>query len=85
VTNPQAAHAAGQAAGALGGLGVVLALALAAFFAYMLPAFIAWRRGHRDVLAIGAVNFIFGWTFIGWAAALIWSLTGNVRKGNVTQ
>jgi hypothetical protein len=47
---------------------------------YLLPTLIASARGHRSTAAIGVVNILFGWTFIGWIWALIWSLTGNVRS-----
>ena len=47
--------------------------------AYFIPAVIAFLRGHHSKWAITALNLIFGWTFVGWAIALIWSLTG-VRK-----
>lgn len=49
-----------------------------AFF-YLLPTFVASQRGHLSVLAIGLANFVFGWTFIGWIACLIWALTGDTR------
>ncbi len=41
---------------------------------YFLPAIIAWARGHRNWLAILALNFMLGWSLIGWVAALVWSL-----------
>ena len=44
---------------------------------YMIPAIIAFIRGHGSKWAITVVNFLFGWTFIGWIWAFIWSLTGN--------
>ena len=47
--------------------------------AYFIPSIIGFIRGHHSMWAIFAVNLLFGWTFIGWAVALIWSLTG-VRK-----
>jgi hypothetical protein len=42
---------------------------------YFLPAIVAAGRNHHNVMAIAATNLLFGWTFIGWCAALIWSLT----------
>ena len=47
---------------------------------YFVPAIIAGVRGHMDRLAIFALNLLLGWTAIGWIAALIWSLTGNVQE-----
>jgi hypothetical protein len=48
-------------------LGVVL---LAAYF---LPSIIGWNK--RNLSAIFWLNFLVGWTFIGWIVALIWALT----------
>ncbi len=50
--------------------GIVLALAL-----YLLPAIVALCRRHHNFAAIAALNILLGWTFLGWVAALIWSLT----------
>jgi uncharacterized membrane-anchored protein YitT (DUF2179 family) len=47
---------------------------------YLLPSFIASARKHRSWMVIFALNILFGWTFIGWAFALIWSLTGNIES-----
>ena len=47
--------------------------------AYFIPAIIAIYRQHHSRWAIVTLNVLFGWTFIGWAVALIWSLTG-VRR-----
>lgn len=42
---------------------------------YFLPALVAAWRLHHQTKAIVALNLLLGWTFIGWAAALIWALT----------
>ena len=49
-------------------------------FMYMLPTVVAWRRGHRNTLAIAALNILTGWTVIGWVVTLVWSLTANTRE-----
>jgi len=49
------------------------------FALYMIPTFIAALRGHNDEHAITALNIFLGWTFLGWIAAFVWSLTGNIR------
>jgi uncharacterized membrane protein len=41
---------------------------------YLLPTIIAAFRRHPNALAIFLIDFLFGWTFIGWVGALIWSL-----------
>jgi hypothetical protein len=38
---------------------------------YMLPWAIAATRGKSNALAIGLLNFLLGWTFLGWLAALV--------------
>lgn len=38
---------------------------------YMLPWAIAATRGKSNSWAVGLVNFLLGWTFIGWVAALV--------------
>lgn len=38
---------------------------------YMLPWAVAATRGKSNSWAIGLVNFLLGWTFLGWVAALV--------------
>ena len=40
-------------------------------FGYMLPWAIAASRGMPNQLAIGLVNFLLGWTIVGWIVALV--------------
>jgi hypothetical protein len=40
---------------------------------YFLPAIIGFGRKHQHRVPILLLNLFFGWTFIGWVAALIWS------------
>jgi hypothetical protein len=42
---------------------------------YFLPSLTAASRGHHNRAAIFALNLLLGWTFLGWVAALVWSLT----------
>jgi len=53
-----------------GTLGFILMLVL-----YFLPTLNAFHSGHKNAQSIFAVNLLFGWTLIGWAVALIWSLS----------
>jgi len=41
---------------------------------YLLPTGIALWRGHGEITKILLVNFLVGWTIIGWVVALVWSL-----------
>jgi hypothetical protein len=54
---------------------LTLSILIALFF---LPTIIAASRGH-NALAIFLLNFFFGWTVIGWCAALIWSVVDKPR------
>lgn len=49
-------------------------VALAALVVYFLPAVIAVNYRVRRSGAITALNLLLGWTFLGWAAALVWSI-----------
>lgn len=41
---------------------------------YFTPTFVASYTNHRQARAIFVLNLLLGWTFIGWAAALIWAV-----------
>jgi hypothetical protein len=41
---------------------------------YFIPTMIAFARNHKNAVAILALNFLMGWTFIGWVASLVWAL-----------
>jgi len=45
------------------------------FSLYFLPFLIASLRQHKNILAIFLLNLALSWTFFGWIAALIWSVT----------
>lgn len=44
---------------------------------YFLPTIVARMRSHHQTLAIFLTNLFFGWTLLGWIAALIWSATAK--------
>ena len=54
-------------------IGIVVFLLLLSL--YFLPTIIALVGKKRNALAIFLLNFFLGWTFIGWAVALVWSVT----------
>lgn len=54
------------------GLGFVLLILIAVF--YFLPAVIANQRDTNHLGAIFTINLLFGWTILGWLAALIWAV-----------
>ena len=63
------------------GIGTLSLLALL----YFLPAIVAMMRGHRNTGSVTILNLFLGWTFVGWVAALVWSASDNVNKGEVKQ
>ena len=41
---------------------------------YLLPAILAFARGHRNKHALAKFNIFGGWTIFGWITALVWAL-----------
>ena len=50
-------------------------LLVCAVFIYLLPAIVAFSKGHRNAMAILMLNLLLGWTFLGWVVALVWAMT----------
>jgi hypothetical protein len=68
-----------KAGAAVGVLVFVIAICVGAFALWALPIIIAFMRGHPDIVAIAAIDLLFGWSFIGWGIALVWSLKAFMR------
>jgi hypothetical protein len=41
---------------------------------YFIPTIIAFKRRKKDWVAIGVLNLLLGWTFVGWVISLVWAL-----------
>ena len=54
-------------------LGFPFFLASIAF--YFLPAIIAAARHKTNLVGIFLVNFLLGWSIIGWIVSLVWALS----------
>ena len=54
---------------------MTLVFALVALFLYFIPGIVAKKRGKKNADAILLLNFLLGWTFIGWIATMIWAVT----------
>lgn len=52
-------------------LGIIVSVI---FFLYFLPAIIATKKKHKKYIPITILNFLVGWTFIGWLVLLIWAV-----------
>jgi ribosomal protein L37AE/L43A len=57
-----------------------IALLPVLLIAYFTPVLIAVLRKHRFTTAIGLINFLLGWTVIGWLAAIVWAVNKDVRE-----
>ena len=53
------------------------------FVIYFLPWFIANDRKHPNASAIGVLNLLLGWTFLGWVIALVWANTSNRQQMSI--
>jgi hypothetical protein len=56
------------------GIGVVVG------YIYFLPTIVARRRRHNNARAIFLMNLLLDLTFVGWAGALIWANTNDLRS-----
>lgn len=54
-------------------LAVILGLTI-----YLIPSFVA--SGKKHAAGIVVLNIFFGWSLIGWVAALIWALCSERIK-----
>jgi Superinfection immunity protein/zinc-ribbon domain len=54
-------------------MGFPFFLVSAAF--YFLPTIVAAARNKRNLLGIFLVNFLLGWSVIGWIVALVWAVS----------
>jgi ABC-type transport system involved in cytochrome c biogenesis permease component len=55
--------------------GGAFVLLIVGLLLYFVPSVVAFVRSHHNKWAIFALNLLLGWTFLGWIAALVWSLT----------
>lgn len=55
---------------------VLLAVLLIVYF---IPSIIAYKRWHNNGTSIFILNLLLGWTFLGWVACLVWSLSSDTQ------
>jgi hypothetical protein len=58
---------------------LLILLAIVALAIHFLPTIVAGSRHARNFWLIFLLNFFFGWTLIGWIAALIWAAVDQPR------
>ena len=59
-----------------------IALLPVLLIAYFTPLLIAVLRKHRFTTPIGLINFLLGWTVVGWLAAIVWAVNKDVREAS---
>lgn len=66
------------------GLLLIAALACGVLGIVFFPAMVAFGRGHTYRWPILVITTFFGWTLIGWVAALVWAVMpqGQYRGGS---
>ena len=64
-------------------LGVLLfaILAVLGLGLYFLPTIVAKQNGHPSFGGIFALNFLLGWSLLGWIGSLIWALNKPQTHG----
>jgi hypothetical protein len=64
----------------LAGIGVFWLLFFLAMVVFnFIPTIVAFKRRHRNSLAILIVDLLLGWTVLGWIACLIWAFSDNTE------
>jgi hypothetical protein len=53
----------------------MLVLVIVYFGLMFVPSYVAFIRQHEYRIVILGVNFLLGWTGLGWAALMVWALT----------
>jgi hypothetical protein len=53
---------------------MLLLILIAGLVLYFLPSIVSAAGSHSSTLEILLVNLFLGWTIVGWAACLVWSL-----------
>ena len=59
---------------------ILIALPFILLF-YFAPSIVASWRKHSKATSIRVLNFLAGWTFLGWVAAAVWAYTEDNRVG----
>ena len=61
-------------------IGNRVVIGFAIIIGYFLPAIFAGYRGMKNFGGLLAVNFLLGWTVLGWIIALVWALSGETAQ-----
>ena len=71
---------AAAAAGGIGLIGVIIIIAL-----YFIPTIVATSRKGTNAGSVFVINFLLGWTLVGWAVALAMAVKSKTPQVVVVQ
>lgn len=55
------------------GIALIIGVTIGGIVLYFLPAIIAYKKNHANKSIILLIDFLLGWTFLGWAGCLVWA------------
>lgn len=66
---------------------LIVILVVGGIVLYFLPAIIAYKRNHANKGIILLIDFLLGWTFLGWAGCIVWAFvdTDGSKAINLTR
>ena len=69
------------------GIIAIVVLTILGIVIYFLPTIIAYKKEHKNKVIILLIDFLLGWTFLGWVGSLIWACidTDGSTLSNVTR
>lgn len=56
-------------------------VALFVLAVYWVPTVIAAVKRHPEFIKVALINWLVGWTIVGWIVALTWSIEDPQRNG----
>jgi len=64
---------------------VFVIMLVISFLIYFLPSFVASSKKHNNFTGVLLLNIFLGWTFLGWVAALVWSVQTQDKQKVVNE
>ncbi|MFR5509140.1 MAG: superinfection immunity protein [Clostridia bacterium] len=66
---------------------LIIILIVGGIVLYFLPAIIAYKRNHANKGIILLIDFLLGWTFLGWAGCIVWAFidTDGSKASSITR
>jgi hypothetical protein len=64
---------------------ILVIMSVISFLIYFLPTFVASSKQHKNFTGVLLLNIFLGWTFLGWVAALVWSVQTQDKQKVVNE